>query len=253
MRSDVLVVGQVEGYIDVVKFIGTDPHVTHSVQIEEAGDINNMAFANKQGEFIMACQRGLLECCITEENIFAVIRSVQVYKKLYVANVCWSGGNNYVVVTTRSRYKSKKEIPPGENNFVIITYAVYSANEGGTAVRHVLLGHYRSSFKQVSFPVCRVQVIMQQNGGIHGFDESAFKGRFLLCMVDKHLKVIDTEKNQIFDLISEPDFDQEAICSVGLARSFSDRKSRLLLLCSGCFVKKIEFRGSLPENLNLQV
>lgn len=74
-------------------------------------------------------------------------------------------------------------------------------------------------------------------------------------MIDKHLKVIDVENCQLFDVLSEPDFNLEAIRGMGLTRSISDLKSRLYLVCSGglragCFVQKIEFKGSLPENLN---
>lgn len=44
-RKDVLVVGQVLGYIDVITFSSNKATVTHSLQIKEAGDINQMAFA----------------------------------------------------------------------------------------------------------------------------------------------------------------------------------------------------------------
>jgi hypothetical protein len=157
---------------------------------------------------------------------------VEEYRELYVANVTWCGGDRYVVVTSRSRYKNQKKIPLGEENYAIISYTVYSTNEASPTQRHVLLGHYRSSFKQASFPVCKVQVIMPLIGGINGFDESAFKGRFLLCMIDKHLKMIDVVNYKMIDLLDEPNFDQEAIWNMGLTRSCTDRKSRLLLLCS---------------------
>ena len=64
-------------------------------------------------------------------------------------------------------------------------------------------------------------------------DESPYKGRFLLCLIDKHLKIIDTESLRLYDLLSEPSFDHEAVSGMGLSRSLTDRKSRLLILCVG--------------------
>ena len=177
---------------------------------------------------------------------------------MYIANICWCGGDNFIVVSSRPRYKIKKKIPLEEENYAIISYSVYSTNEETPTERHAWLGHYRSSFKQAFFPVCKVQVIMPRIGAFDGFDETAFIGRFLLCMLDTHLKVIDLVNYQMFDILSEPDFDLEAICNMGLTRSFYDCKSRLLLLCSGgslngSYIKKLDFVGLLPENLNLLV
>jgi hypothetical protein len=65
-----LVIGQVSGYIDVVHFSNEKAVVSHSLQIKEAGDINSMAFASNPSEFMIACQKGLLMCVITEEHTF---------------------------------------------------------------------------------------------------------------------------------------------------------------------------------------
>lgn len=62
-------------------------------------------------------------------------------------------------------------------------------------------------------------------------DETNFKGRFFFAIVDSHLKFIDTETYRLFDLLSEPHFDQEAVSGVGLSRAVSTRKNRLLILC----------------------
>ena len=62
-------------------------------------------------------------------------------------------------------------------------------------------------------------------------DETDFKGRFFLAIVDSHLKFIDTETYRLFDLLSEPHFDQEAVSGVGLSRAVSTRKNKLLILC----------------------
>jgi len=63
-------------------------------------------------------------------------------------------------------------------------------------------------------------------------DERPYKGRFLLCVIDKHLKVIDIEAYAIYDVLTEPKFDQEAVSGMGLTRSLKDRRSRLLMLCN---------------------
>lgn len=105
----------------------------------------------------------------------------------------------------------------------------------------------------------KVQVILPRAGAVNDYiDERPYKGRFLFALIDKHLKVIDIETFRLYDILSEPNFDQEAVCGMGLTRSLADRKSRLLMLCSGglrdgSFVQKIEFNGSLPENLHLRV
>ena len=40
MKPSFLVIGQVKGYIDVLHFTGNKPTLTHSLYIDEAGDIN---------------------------------------------------------------------------------------------------------------------------------------------------------------------------------------------------------------------
>ena len=79
-----------------------------------------------------------------------------------------------------------------------------------------------------------MQVIVPRAGAADGIpNEAAFRGRFFLVMIDQHLKMVDTETYRLFDLLSEPFFDQESVNGMGFARSLSSRKNRLLLLCHG--------------------
>ena len=154
------------------------------------------------------------------------------------------------------RYESQKKIPPAEDNCLIVSYSIFTTDEASQTERKVLLGQYRSSLKQASFPVYKVKIILSKKGVIEGFDEGSVRDRFLFCMIDKIIKVIDVENYKMLDLLNEPYYEEEAIWGMGLFRSIADRKSRLLLLCKGgsqssTFLKKIEFSGSLPENLNL--
>jgi len=57
-----LIVGQVEGYIDIIKFVGNRAHITHSLQISEAGDINQLVDTGKERELMIGCAKGLLLC-----------------------------------------------------------------------------------------------------------------------------------------------------------------------------------------------
>ena len=52
-------------------------------------------------------------------------------------------------------------------------------------------------------------------------------------MIDTHLKVIDIVTCKIFDLLSEPNFDQDSVSGMALIRSLSDKKHRLFVLCQG--------------------
>ena len=90
-------------------------------------------------------------------------------------------------------------------------------------------------------------------------DETPFKGRFVLTMLDQHLKVIDIETLRLYDLLTESNFDHEAVSGMGLSRSIFDRLSRLLILChgpnklngekGGSFIQRIDFNASLPNSL----
>ena len=97
----------------------------------------------------------------------------------------------------------------------------------------MILGQYKTNFQQACFPLAKVQVIVPRPGAARNDhpDETNFKGRFFLCIVETHLKFIDTETYRLFDLLSEGNFDQEAVSGVGLSRAVSTRKNKLLILC----------------------
>ena len=91
--------------------------------------------------------------------------------------------------------------------------------------------------------------------------EVEYKGRFFLCMTDNHLKIIDLKMCRLYDLLSEPKFDQQAVHAMGLSRSAVTRKSTLLLLClkevedAGAgtmksYIQQIEFNDTLPYSLS---
>ena len=89
-----------------------------------------------------------------------------------------------------------------------------------------------------------------------GESELPYKGRFYLTMVDTHLKVIDIHAHCLFDLLSEPNFDQDSVSGMGLVRSLSDKSYRLFILCQnddGNYVQKVDFAASLPKSLAQRV
>ena len=71
-------------------------------------------------------------------------------------------------------------------------------------------------------------------------------------MVETHLKVIDTVNQKIYDLLSEPNFDQDSVSGMALIRSLTDKQHRLLILCQGedgNFIQKIELNHTLTQAL----
>ena len=74
---------------------------------------------------------------------------------------------------------------------------------------------------------------MPRGAAVDQENEGRFRGRFFVVMIDQHLKMVDTETYRLYDLLSEPNFDQESVCGMGFGRSISTRKNRLLLLCQG--------------------
>ena len=111
VKDDVLVVGQVTGYIDVIHFSDIKATVTHSLQIKEAGDINAMSQGPGKGEFMIASQKGIIFSKIKEDNTFQILYAVEEYVGLYCVNICWAGEMNYIVVTSRPRFNNKKDVP----------------------------------------------------------------------------------------------------------------------------------------------
>lgn len=71
-------------------------------------------------------------------------------------------------------------------------------------------------------------------------------------MIDQHLKMIDTKTYRLFDLLSENNYDQEAVNAMGLTRSLKDRTSTLLMLChkdGKSYIQRIDFNPVLPYSL----
>ena len=86
--------------------------------------------------------------------------------------------------------------------------------------------------------------------------EIPFRGRFYLTMVETHLKVIDTANHKIFDLLTEPSFDQDYVSGMALIRSLNDKQHRLFILCqgeNGNFIQKIEMNHTLTATLAKRV
>lgn len=74
-------------------------------------------------------------CEITSTNTFNIIRSEAEYTSLYVVNICWCGGDKYVVITSRPRFANKKQIPPNEENYAVISYTLYTTDEADPNLR----------------------------------------------------------------------------------------------------------------------
>lgn len=50
--------------------------MTHSLHIKEAGDINDMVSGKEAGEFLVACEKGLLLAVVSPEGAFSVKQSI---------------------------------------------------------------------------------------------------------------------------------------------------------------------------------
>ena len=75
-------------------------------------------------------------------------------------------------------------------------------------------------------------------------------------MIENHLKVIDTDTFRLFDLLTESNYDQEAMNAMSLTRSLKDRSNRLLMLChtgNKSYIQRIDFNNVLPFTLNEKV
>ena len=105
-----------------------------------------MAQGPRIGEFMIGCQKGLIYCKITFENTFEIIQAIDDFVSIYCVNICWAGGMPYVVVTSRPRFATKRDIPPGEENYAVISYTVYDNDEPDPNRRLNILGQYRTNF-----------------------------------------------------------------------------------------------------------
>ena len=145
---------------------------------------------------------------MTAENTFQILAACDEYVGLYCVNVCWCGDSRYIVITSRPRFANKREIPPGEENYAVISYSIYDLAETDPDQKQVILGQYRTNFTQATFSITKVQVIVPRPGASDEFpDETPFRGRFFLTVIENHLKAIDCETYRLFDLLSENNFD----------------------------------------------
>lgn len=136
------------------------------------------------------------------------MEALEEYVGLYCVNIDWAGDMRYVVVTSRPRFANKREIPLGEENYAVISYSLFDGSETDPNRRQNIIGQYRTNFKQATFALNKIQVIVPRPGYSEGFiDETPFKGRFFLTVIERHLKVIDIEEFRLFDVLTENDFD----------------------------------------------
>jgi hypothetical protein len=77
---------------------------------------------------------------ITPENTFVITAAVEEFVGLYGVNLSWGGGLRYVVITSRPRFANKREVPPGEENYAVISYTVYDGDQTDPDQRQVILG-----------------------------------------------------------------------------------------------------------------
>lgn len=238
VTPDRLLVGQVDGFIDIVKFVGNQAHVTHSLQISEAGDINQLCLTSKDKEVMIGCAKGLLLCVISKNEQLEILRPEVEFSNRYIVELVHCGNNSFIVACSRPFYLKSNKIPPGETNFPIITYTYFMPEERDPEKKITFLGQYKSTDEQATFPVSKVAVASargktpvtpQQQQWIDA--EAQYKNRFYLTIVDKHLKMIDTKLMQMVDLLTEPNYDEESLAGMGLCRRASDKVYHMLILC----------------------
>mmetsp|Transcript_15725 Transcript_15725/g.18675 ORF Transcript_15725/g.18675 Transcript_15725/m.18675 type:complete len:90 (+) Transcript_15725:402-671(+) len=89
---------------------------------------------------MIGCQKGLISCSVSTENTFQIDSAVDEYVGLYCVNICWAGDMRYLVVNSRPRFANKREIPPGEENYAVISYSMYNDGETDPDRRQTILG-----------------------------------------------------------------------------------------------------------------
>ena len=129
IRNDILTVGQVLGYLDVLSFADNKAVATHSLQIKEAGDINTIVQGKENGECLIATQKGLLICSVDTNGILTINQSITEYSNLFIVNISWAGDHKYVIITSRPRFESKRQQPRGAENYAVIQYTLFDADE----------------------------------------------------------------------------------------------------------------------------
>ena len=89
---------------------------------------------------MIACQKGILLCGISSEGQLSIKRAIQEYSSLYAVNLAWAGGSKFVIITTRPRFSNKAQAVPGKENYAIVSYTMYDAEEEDEDQRQVILG-----------------------------------------------------------------------------------------------------------------
>ena len=55
--------------------------------------------------------------------------AIEEYVGLYCVNLEWAGDMRFVVVTSRPRFANKKDVPRGEENYAVISFSLFDADE----------------------------------------------------------------------------------------------------------------------------
>lgn len=210
---------------------------------------------------MIGCAKGLLTCEITKNEQLQIVRPEVEYSNRYIVDVENCGDNKFIVVCTRPYFLKASKIPPGETNFPIVTYTLFHPLEQDPDQKILLLGQFRSTEEQATFPVCKVNVLskklkMTSQQQSYVDSEAQYAGRFYLTMVDKHLKMIDIQRFQMVDLLTEPNYDDESLHGIGLVRRSIDKVFHMLILCKneeGNYIQKVDFNSILPKSLEIKV
>lgn len=103
-----------------------------------------------------------------------------------------------------------------------MTYIYFKPEEKNADKKIQLLGQYRSTDDQATFPIQRINVNENRgkaaNHGDWFGNEANYNFRFFLTIIDHHLKMIDTQALCMIDLLTEPNYDDECLQGMGLVR-----------------------------------
>lgn len=114
--------------------------MTHSLQINEAGDINQLALTSRDREVMIGCAKGLLLCQISKQEQLEIIRPEVEYSNRYIVELLHCGDDHFIVVCSRPYYLKSSKIPPGETNFPIVTYTYFSPEQTDPEKKVMFLG-----------------------------------------------------------------------------------------------------------------
>ena len=130
--------------------------MTHSLQINEAGDINQLCVTGKERELMIGCAKGLILCQVTKQEQLEIIRPEVEYSNRYIVELEYCGNDQFIVVCSRPFYLKASKIPEGEKNYPIVTYTLFNSEEPEAEKKMILLGQFSSTDEQATFPVSKV-------------------------------------------------------------------------------------------------